>query len=258
MSFPLMLAAGSMLDADAFGVARAAGGAGFDGIGLRLSHEHAVAEHRRTELRRLLDEQALVLHDVEVHRIGGRRADTAEIERLVVAAAELGAAALLVVSDLDDRAETEDQLGALVDRCRAAGLITAIEYMAWTMPSDPYGAISMAAATGANVVVDLLHHQRVGAGVAELAAVVDAGVLAWVQLADAPSMPPDDLIHEARHARLPPGEGSLQLDELLAIIPAGTVVSVEVQSDRLAASFEPVARAVHLHAAAHHVLTGGG
>jgi sugar phosphate isomerase/epimerase len=257
---PLILAAGSVLDTDAFGVARAAAAAGFDGIGLRLSHEHAVVdERRRVELRRLLDELELVLHDVEVHRIDDRRdggdAAATDLARLVDDAAELGAAALLVVSDLADQGETEHRLGTVVDRCRDAGLVAAIEYMAWTTPSRPRAAMAMAVATGAKVVVDLLHHHRVGAGVAELEAVIDSGVLGWVQLADAPASAPVDLVHEARHARLLPGDGGLPLDDLLRIVPTGTVVSVEVQSDRLAADADPAARAGLLHAAAQAALS---
>ena len=98
------------------------------------------------------------------------------------------------------------------------------------------------------IVADVLHHHRVGAGVAELRALVDSGRLGWIQLCDAPQDAPADLLHEARHARLAPGSGALPLDELLAIVPAGIVRSVEVQSDAMAA-MSPSERAALLAAA---------
>jgi sugar phosphate isomerase/epimerase len=127
--------------------------------------------------------------------------------------------------------------------------------MAWTTPSSPAAAVAMAAATGARVVVDLLHHVRVGAGADEFAAVVTSGRLGWVQLADAPATTPSDLVDEARHGRLPPGEGGLPLAALLAAIPDGVAASVEVQSDALVASLAPVERARRLADAARAVLS---
>lgn len=255
MTQPLVLAAGSVLDADAFEVARVAGAAGFAGIGLRLSADHIVERSRRAELRRMLDDCGLVLHDVEVHRIGDSRdGDLEQLDRLLEAAAALGARSVLVVSDLCDLVATEDRLGVVAERCRTAGLVAALEYMAWTTPSDPSTAVRMAEATGSEVVVDVLHHARIGAGAAHLEQVVASGRLGWVQLADAPSTAPSDLVHEARHARLPPGEGDLPLSELLSVVPAGTVVSVEVQSDQLASELAPAERAVRLHDAARVAL----
>lgn len=55
----------------------------------------------------------------------------------------------------------------------------ALEYTAWTTPADPARAVAMALVTGARVVVDVLHHVRVGAGVDELRAVVESGLLGW-------------------------------------------------------------------------------
>jgi sugar phosphate isomerase/epimerase len=122
----------------------------------------------------------------------------------------------------------------------------AVEYMAWTTPNGPEEALGVARATGCGVVVDLLHHLRVGAGPDELTALVSAGAVAWVQVCDAPLPAPDDLVAEARHGRLPPGDGELPLTELLRIVPPHLPWSVEVQSDRLASELAPPARARRL------------
>jgi sugar phosphate isomerase/epimerase len=248
----LTLAAGSVLDLDPLAIAELAAVAGFDAIGLRLSADHALDAAGAAELRRRCDALGLAVHDVEVHRIGDSA--TADVGQVCDAAAAVGAHALLVVSDTDERA-TRTALGAVVARAAASGLVVGLEYMAWTTPSLPADAVTMADETGAVVVVDLLHHVRVGAGVAELAAVVASGRLGWVQLADAPSARPADLVHEARHARLPPGEGGLPLHELLAVVPPDAVMSVEVQSDALAAERTPADRVAHLAAAARSLVS---
>lgn len=249
----LALAAGSVLDADALELVEAAAAAGFDAVGLRLSAQHSLAHDRAVELRRRVAALGVAVHDVEVHRIGDPAG--ADVGALCDAAAEVGARWLLVVSDLPDPAATEEALGEVVVRAAAAGIGVGLEYMAWTTPARPAAAVTMATATGAHVVVDLLHHVRVGAGVDELVAVVASGRLGWVQLADAPLLAPADLVHEARHARLPPGEGGLPLAALLAVVPPGTVVSVEVQSDALASELGPTERAVRLAVAARSLLS---
>jgi sugar phosphate isomerase/epimerase len=247
----LILAAGSMLDQPADVVVDAAAACGFDGVGLRVSHDHAVTEPGA--IRRRAESAGLVVHDTEVHRISLDETDpTALIER----SAALGASALLAVSDLADHRATLERVGDLTRRCEESGLRLALEYMAWTTPSEPAGAIEIARATGCVLVVDLLHHVRVGAGVAELRAVVESGTLGWVQICDAPlaSPPHDRLVHEARHGRMSPGRGGLPLTDLLACLPDGVTVSVEVQNDALL-DVKPFERARLLHDGARSVLS---
>jgi sugar phosphate isomerase/epimerase len=252
---PLSLAAGSVLDAAPAAVVDAAAAAGFDGVGLRLSHDHAIDAAGRRRLAALLAERGLRLFDAEVHRIDASAGDPGP---LVDAAAELGAAHVLVVSDLPDERQTLEALGRVAERCRAGGLTAALEYMAWTTPDSSAGAVRMADAVDAVVVVDLLHHHRLGEGPEALRAVVRSGRLGWVQLCDAPAAAPPGgiaaLLDEARHHRLAPGTGGLPLTELLAAVPPGTPLSVEVQSDELAAACTPTERAGLVHRAATALL----
>ncbi len=245
----VMLAAGSMLDVTALELIEAAGAAGFDGVGLRLSGEHAVTDVAAT--RDALDAAGLVLHDAEVHRITAVSLDP---ERLIDASAELGAGHLLMVSDLTDATETLRHLVRVAERCRRAGIVPALEYMAWTTPSEPLGAIGAAVEAGCVVIVDALHHVRVGAGADEMSAILDAGVFGWLQLCDAPAVAPADLLHEARHDRLSPGTGALPLNDLIAALPHDAVVSVEVQSDLMTARFDAPTRAAMLHDSARRAL----
>ena len=244
-----------MLDTDPDTLLRVAAAAGFDGVGLRLSAGHAVDDPAALGERARV--QGLIVHDIEVYRIA---ADALNPEPLLDAAAAAGARRVLVVSDLPDRSATVEALHALAVQCGVRGLRLGLEYMAWTNPSSPSAAIDIADEVGCELLVDVLHHERVGAGVADLDAIVDAGRLGWVQLCDAPLAPPDGpfpaaLLHEARHARLPPGRGGLPLDRLLARVPAGTTFSVEVQSDELL-GVAPAERARLLHDSARSVLHG--
>lgn len=245
-SVPLVLAAGSLLDTDAFGVIDAAAAAGFDGVGLRMSGVHGQDPAEIAAAARSL---GLIVHDVEVHRIG----TDAHAEPLLDAAAEVGARAVLVVSDLTDPTATVDAVGELVVLAGERDLAIGLEYMSWTDPASPHDAVAIAAATGSSLVVDVLHHTRVGAGPAELTAIVDGGHLGWMQLCDAAIKPPTDLLREARHERLAPGDGALPLAALLATVPADTAISVEVQSDVLLA-VSPTDRARWLYDRARTVV----
>jgi len=256
----LALAAGCALDTDARGIIEAAAGAGFDLVGLRLSGEHAVAlPDQLRSIASFARSVGVAVHDVEVHRIG--HANHPVID-LLDAAAAIGATGVLVVSDLPSRADTVAEVDRIARLCDERQLVLGLEYMAWTNPPSPMAALAIAQQTGCRVIVDLLHHIRVGAGAADLRSIVDADALAWVQMCDAPLASPgpttDDLLHEARHVRLPPGTGELPLLELLAEVPDDVVISVEVQSDALTAALDPSARARLLYATSLSVLTHRG
>lgn len=248
---PLILAAGSMLDQTPTTMIDAAAAAGFDGVGLRISNPPTAA-HVVTDpsaVRRYAEGRAITIHDAEVYRIGSGDDPTP----LVEGTAAVGASALLVVSDTMTRADTIAGIAELVGLADPLGIRVAIEYMAWTDPSRPLDAVAIALETGCQVVVDLLHHVRVGADAADLLAVVESGTLGWVQVCDAPAAVPDDLVDEARHGRLAPGAGALPLAELLACFDADVTISVEVQNDSLLA-IDPTERAQLLFDAARSVL----
>ena len=257
-SHALTLAAGSLLDVDPLALVVAAAAAGFDGVGVRLTPALTRDERALGRIAERALDVGLAIHDVEVHRIGGAPADGHDdVGPLVDAAARLGARRVLVVSDLGDEAATRNALDEVVGRASARGVTVGLEYMAWTTPSDPAGAVRLATASGATIVVDLLHHVRVGAGRRELTDVVASGRLGWVQFCDAPITSPvgGDLLDEARHHRRPPGEGELPLAELLAVLPPDVTLSVEVQSDDLARRYPPTERAHHLLRATRRLLS---
>lgn len=260
---PLVLAAGSLLDIAPLELIEVAAAAGFDGVGLRLGSDDLADPAAVSALARAAARESIMIHDVEVVRIpAGELAPDGLPEgaaELIAAAGALDEASVLVVSDHGDVDHTAAVLERLVRRARRHEVTIGLEYMAWTTPSDPLGALEMARRTGCRVVVDVLHHHRVGAGIDSFAALVDAKVLGWVQICDvdlALAAPGDHggLIREARHGRLIPGTGSVDLAAFVSHLPPGVPVSVEVQSDTLLA-VAPAERAVLLYTAARAVLS---
>lgn len=218
------------------------------GIGLRLSGQHAIADpvQARTIRDRLSGADKRVF-DAEVVRVSEGFA-VSSVEPLVSRAAEVGARHVLAVSDLgrDALDESIAVFGALDRLATGHGLSVAVEYMAWTVPWDVDSALKVHASTGCRIVVDVLHHARIGATLPDLERLVHADAIAWVQVCDAPSrLRSSTLVDEARHGRLIPGTGELPVRDLLAVVPSYVDVSIEVQSDELL-GVEPRERAGRL------------
>ena len=252
----LSLAAGALLDHPPSEVVRVAAATGWDALGLRFDPP-GPDEAGVRELRRLLGEQPVELLDVEFVRLGPG-ADGSWHRRLVEMATALGARHLLVVSVHPDPERTVADFAALCETAGAAGDVRPVlEFMRFTAVPRLADAVAVVRAAGrGGVLVDALHLHRGGTAPAALAG-VDETLLPYLQLCDAPRDGPDDpeaLAHEARHARLPPGEGELPLHDMLAAVPA-VPLSVEVTSDALLAV--PVAeRAAALLAATRALLSG--
>ena len=213
----------------------AAASAGFDGVGLRLSHGRMPPADELRAIHTRADDLGVCIHDIEVHRVG----EDTHAGSLIEACTMLGAPFLLAVSDLPDGSATIDALCALSDTAAESGVAIGLEYMAWTTPRSAGDAVRVARAARCKIVVDVLHHHRTGGGPSELRFIVDAGLLGWVQLCDAPFGAPADLLTEARHERLIPGRGALPLAAFLAEIPFDATISVEVQSDELTMNMVP-------------------
>lgn len=242
---PLFLAAGTVGDAAPTEVVDAAVAAGFAGVGLRLDPT-AVGDRAIAAIRSRLDATGMRLLDVEVVRLNAAH-PAGSYRRLVEIAAELGARWVLTVSELDNRGQATDQLTELCEAAHPCGLGVALEFMPFTEVRTLGQALELLAAVGRpnlGVLVDALHLHRSGGDRSQLATIPN-GRLAYAQLCDAPNRAPAPgaLAEEARHARLMPGDGELDLVGFVAALPAGVPVSVEVQSDELTARLDPVGRA---------------
>ena len=248
---PLSLSAGCVLDLDPAEVVACAAASGFDLAGVRLADPPG----QRDAVALALARDGIGLLDVEVVRLGA--GPLGEHDRtLAEVAADLGARFLLTVSDEPDEDVTATRVAELAALLEGSPTRVALEPMRFTGVRTRAAAERIARATGVTVLLDPLHLHRAGD---DLARPADPALTGYAQLTDLadPDGTPPDLAREARHDRVPPGHGGLDLRGFVAGLPPGVPLAVEVQSDRLAATTAPLERAVMLRLAAETVLAGG-
>lgn len=248
----ISLAAGTVLDVPAVAAVELAAAAGYDAVGLRFTPP-GPTDDEVTVVRRVLDDTGLAVLDVEYVRLTGLDDAVAWARRLAHIGVQLGARFLLTVVDDADRNRAAAHLAQLARQCAALdGPRPAVEAMPFSELAtldDAVVVLDAAEATStrpprAVLLVDALHVARADTDLRRLQA-IDAALVPYVQLCDAPADPPTDgdLAHEARHARLLPGDGALDLAGLLAAVPAAADISVEVQSRFLTAHLAAPERA---------------
>ena len=217
----------------------AAAAAGFTAVGLRIS---PVTDGERpwpvspgspmlAETVRRCGDTGMAVLDVEAVRLGPSTARKPEYGPVLEAAAELGARYVNAICDDPDLSRLSDSFARLVAAATPYGIRAVVEFMAYRSVATLGEAVAIAARSGGGgLLVDALHVQRCGAGLAELRA-VDPGLISYVQLCDAALKAPADPLREARAARLLPGEGELPLIDLLAALPDGIPVAVEAPTE---------------------------
>lgn len=221
----------------------AAHAAGFDAVGLRLipGMESDIDVMADAGLRRAiaarLQATGLKVLDIEVVRLGPAL-DAHALRPMFQYAADLGATALAVTAMPrgDDQGQTEEQMVKMLSElCEVAvrsGIKPMLEFMVYRRVANLEDAVRIVRKVGhpaMGICVDALHLARSGGSASALTA-LDPAILHCVQLCDAPFKAParEDLPREARSGRLFPGEGGLHLTELIAAIPKGVPLSIEV------------------------------
>jgi sugar phosphate isomerase/epimerase len=240
-----------------------AAAAGYDFVGIRVRPVAPAEEPwpmqpgspmSRETLRRLAD-TGLVVRDVEFLPLD---ADTSAADWLpaLEAGAALGATTLNVAGAEPDLQRLTGTLAQLTSDAAPFGIRPTLEPISYQPLRRLADAAAVATAAGAAVLVDPLHLQRAGGTVDDVRA-LSPDLLPCVQLCDGPlaaperlDLPPEPatsgapagslLQTEARFLRHLPGEGELPLRALLAALPPGTPVSVEVPHARLQASMSPL------------------
>ena len=145
----------------------------------------------------------------------------------------LGARAVLVAGDDPDVARLTASYAAFCDAAAPYGLTADLEFMPWT--AVPHARAAMRIVDGADrpnggVLVDALHAGRSATTLADIAA-IPRKYLHYAQICDAPTPTPktnEELIFTARCARLPPGEGGIDLAGIFGALPGDLPVSVEI------------------------------
>lgn len=228
-----------------------AASAGYDFVGIRVRPATA-GEHpypmqpdspmsRETLMR--LDDTGLEVRDVEFLPLGPETGPQ-DWNPALEAGAALGARTVTVAGADPDPQRLTDTLAALTADAAAVGIRPTLEPISYQPVSTVAGAAAIASAAGAAVLPDALHLQRGGNTVDDVRA-LDPDLIPCLQLCDGSLDVPQHLDVpaklplgmtangsvrqiESRVRRQRVGAGELPLAELVAAVPAGTPLSVEV------------------------------
>ena len=206
-----------------------AAAAGCAGIGLfagehrRLIDEGLVTHER---LRALLDEHGLVIAEVEALSGWGAHEPSADYLAFEAFAWEVvDEFAVPYVQAIGPYEGTLDDAarayGELCDRGAEHGARVGLEFLPFTNVVDAADALAIverADRPNGGVCVDVWHHAR-GADDLDLLRALPAERIVAVQMSDGPSEPVlDDYKQDCLRHRLPPGEGTFDVDQVVALL----------------------------------------
>lgn len=229
---------------------------GYRYVGLRLSRVTA-----QEPLYPLITDRALMqatkahlaatgvaVWDVELARMDPGN-DARSYLPLLEAAAELGARHVIAQLPDPDRARATERFATLCDLASPLGLFISLEFPWWTETGNLETAATVLKAvqrSNAGMLVDMLHFGRSRSSLAALKK-LPREWFRFAHVCDAPTPTPtttEGVLHEARSARLFPGQGGLRVREILDCMPKDIVYALEIPGDALAAriGFEEYAR----------------
>lgn len=145
--------------------------------------------------------------------------------------------AVLYAEEEQPRDAIAEAFAGVCDRANEHGLLVHLEFLPWTQVRDLPTALEIVCLAGranGGVLLDAWHHFR-GDGANEAIEPVAEHVFA-IQLDDAPSRAEADVVGETMQRRLLPGEGDIDLVEIVRRLDAGgcgAPVGVEVFSSAL-------------------------
>jgi sugar phosphate isomerase/epimerase len=174
-------------------------------------------------------------------------------------AARLGAQHVLVVGNDPDSERLAANFAALCDCAHAVGLGGVLEAMSFVELKTLRLALDLlnrVQKPNARLPIDALHFYRSGAHPRELAA-IDPSLIPFMHLCDgsAAAPKPEGLKAEARGGRFYPGEGELEIGELLRALPAGIPIEFEAPCARY--SGLPILERARICCAATRALVNG-
>lgn len=215
---------------------------GFRSVGLRVhpatvggaAYPTRVGTWSHRELAHVLRSEGMRLNEIEFIQITSE-IDIGSYEPMFEAGGDLGAEAVTVSGDDVDTGRLTANFAGLCDLAGRYGLRVDLEFMRWRAVGTFEQAEAVVRGAGRDngaILVDALHLDRSGGRPDDLRS-VPASLLRAAQLCDAGALRPtldEEVIAEAREGRLPPGDGTLPLPELLAALPGDATLSVEMPS----------------------------
>lgn len=241
---------------------------GYRAIGLRAlpavpggDHSRLIedAALRRETMARATSE-GITIFDMEIARLN----ETFSVEQFrpfLDTCGALGAKAVLVGGDDPDEARLIANYAVFCDAAAAYDLTADLEFMPWSRVPDAKTALRVVTTAGrpnGGILVDSLHAARSQSTPADLAR-IPASLLHYAQICDAPAEIPKSvagLLHTARHERLLPGHGGIDLIGQFNALQRRVPVSIELPNDQEKARRGIEAWAKAAIDAARHVLSG--
>lgn len=217
--------------------------AGYDYVSIRMTpvtdnEEHYQLVTDRNLMRetkaRLADTEISVL-DVELIRLDPATEPESYL-KFLEAGAELGAQAVIAQLPDPDRERATERFARLCDLAAPFSLTINLEFPSWTETPDLQSAVDVLKTVdrdNAGLLVDTLHFDRSCSKI-DLLRGLPKKWFNFVHLCDAPAKHPDNVegvIHTARADRLFPGEGGINISQILNEIPA-VPFSLEIPNDR--------------------------
>jgi sugar phosphate isomerase/epimerase len=221
----------------------AAAKAGFDGAGIRIcgrfvgddSFQDIIGDHAEVKrLHALTRDLGVVISNISAFQFyPGLTTD--HLKTVVDTAAGLGADTLVVNCFMKDRGEALSLFAAYDEMARNAGMRIALEFLPYSAVRDLAEARAFIKDSGASVsrlLIDALHLERSGGSVEDIAS-LDSAEMAFWQICDArkraaAAVSDDQLMQEARTARLPLGKGDLPLQSMFSVLPPDLEIEYEV------------------------------
>lgn len=240
------LAALTVLDLAPPALIDVAAACGYDAVGIRLlpaisggiAYSLMDDQAGLKETLARLDATGVTVADLEVVALRPET-EIAAFTAFFETGARLGAKHILVAAYDPDLGRFRDRYAAFCEAAAPYGLTADLEFMPWTYVADLVTAnriVAEARQANAGVLVDALHFDRSKSSLPELGAVPVHRLHYW-QLCDGPAERPattEEMMHAARHERMFPGEGGIDLVSLARAMPADITVSVEVPTAELA------------------------
>jgi sugar phosphate isomerase/epimerase len=194
-----------------------------------------VAVMRETKAR--LDDTGLRVGDIEFVKITPE-IDIAALEPFAAAGAELGARHIIAAPYDPDLGRLAERFAALADLAGRYNLSVLLEFFPWTVVPNVRAAKKIVDAAGrknTGILVDTLHFARSESRLEDIAAIAPDR-LPMVHVCDAKvgrSFTTEQLLHTARAERLPPGEGDINIREILGQLPSEVPIGLEVPMESL-------------------------
>ena len=266
MKRPISLAHLSAVDLPPPALIEAAARAGFDAVGLRLlrvtdtSPGYPLMKDASlmADTKAALRDTGLRVNDIEFVKIEPET-DIGGLGRFLDAGGELGAEEVICAPYDPDLHRLSDRLGQLSEMAKGRGLRISLEFFPWTPVPNleiAHGVVQLAG-PDVGILVDTLHFDRSESTIDQLRK-VPGHRLRLAHLCDAPVRPSyttQELLHTARVARLPPGDGEIGLAAILTALPEDTLIGIEVPMSEAATLFGVTTVLDQLMESARSVLT---